>query len=134
MIIFYTVRMSGKDADVSYNAAWLGCWAYAEIGLVLIVTCTLSLPKFVEAKGKMIRTMFSNIKRPIMSFTSLETFLRSTSNDSSACDTLKRNTDVRYQTLSEFNTAPKVSDHSLEVHPSRDEDYSRISVDQTHQI
>ncbi|KAL8649407.1 MAG: hypothetical protein Q9226_005587 [Calogaya cf. arnoldii] len=48
MIIFYAVRIGQKDADVSYNSAFMGFWVFAEISLGIIVTCTFSLPKLVE--------------------------------------------------------------------------------------
>ncbi|KAL8913226.1 MAG: hypothetical protein Q9171_001940 [Xanthocarpia ochracea] len=67
MIILYVSRQSGAKADVSYNVAWMGLWAYAEIGLGLIVICTLSLPKFVEVKGKKLRLFFSNMTRTFSS-------------------------------------------------------------------
>lgn len=63
MVILYVSRQSGAKADVSYNVAWMGLWAYAEIGLGLIVICTLSLPKFIEVKRKKLRLFFSRITR-----------------------------------------------------------------------
>ena len=67
MVILYVSRQSGAKADVSYNVAWMGLWAYAEIGLGLIVICTLSLPKFIEVKGKKMRVFLLNITRPFSS-------------------------------------------------------------------
>ncbi|KAL8852327.1 MAG: hypothetical protein Q9221_002823 [Calogaya cf. arnoldii] len=52
MIIFYAVRIGQKDADVSYNSAFMGFWVFAEISLGIIVTCTFSLPKLVESKSR----------------------------------------------------------------------------------
>ncbi|KAL8670532.1 MAG: hypothetical protein Q9168_004929 [Polycauliona sp. 1 TL-2023] len=52
MIIFYAVRIGGKDADVSYNSAFMGFWVFAEISLGIIVICTFSLPKLVESKSR----------------------------------------------------------------------------------
>ncbi|KAL8927690.1 MAG: hypothetical protein Q9172_001250 [Xanthocarpia lactea] len=63
-IIIYTVRMGAEDADFTYNAAWQGFWAYAEISLGIIVTCTLTLPKFIEARGKKLRAMALTISKP----------------------------------------------------------------------
>lgn len=67
MIILYVLRQSGAKADVSYNVEWMDLWAYAEIGFGLIVICTLSLPKFIEVKGKKLRVFFSSFSRPVPS-------------------------------------------------------------------
>ena len=47
----------------------MGLWSYAEIGLGLIVICTLSLPKFIDVKGKKLRIFLSSITRPFSSNT-----------------------------------------------------------------
>ncbi len=65
--MLYVSRQSGAKADISYNVAWMGLWAYAEIGLGLIVICTLSLPKFIEVKRKKLRLFLSSITRPFSS-------------------------------------------------------------------
>jgi hypothetical protein len=70
MIIVYVTRLGGENADVSYNTAWQGLWAFAEISLGIIVTCMFSLPKFIEAKGAKLRGVFSNLARPFTSLTS----------------------------------------------------------------
>ncbi len=67
MVMLYVSRQSGAKADISYNVAWMGLWAYAEIGLGLIVICTLSLPKFIEVKRKKLRLFLSSITRPFSS-------------------------------------------------------------------
>lgn len=67
MVILYVSRQDGSTADISYNVAWMGLWAYAEIGLGIIVICTLSLPKFIEVKGKKVRIFLSGITRPFSS-------------------------------------------------------------------
>lgn len=67
MVILYVSRQSGAKADVSYNVAWMGLWAYAEIALGLIVICTLSLPKFIEVKGKRLRLFLSSVSLPFSS-------------------------------------------------------------------
>lgn len=87
MIIFYALRMGEKDADVSYNAAWMGFWIFAEISLGIIVTSTFSLPKLIEARGKTMRIALSNLARPLGSFTSLRTLVRSTRIDQSTSHT-----------------------------------------------
>ncbi|KAL8858966.1 MAG: hypothetical protein Q9178_004447 [Gyalolechia marmorata] len=63
-IIIYTVRMGEEDADFTYNAAGQGFWAYAEISLGIIVTCTLTLPKFIKARGKKLRAMAWTVSKP----------------------------------------------------------------------
>ena len=67
MVILYVSRQSGAKADVSYNVAWMGLWAYAEIALGLIVICTLSLPKSIEVNGKRLRLFLSSISLPFSS-------------------------------------------------------------------
>ncbi|KAL9613858.1 MAG: hypothetical protein Q9204_008868 [Flavoplaca sp. TL-2023a] len=67
MIILYVSRQDGTTADISYNVAWMGLWAYAEIGLGIIVICTLSLPKFIEVKGQKVLVFFSGIIQPFSS-------------------------------------------------------------------
>ncbi|KAL8967871.1 MAG: hypothetical protein Q9183_002727, partial [Haloplaca sp. 2 TL-2023] len=64
-IILYTLRMGGPTADLTYNAAWQGYWAYAKIASGLVVTCTLTLPKFIEARGKRLRAVISTLGRPV---------------------------------------------------------------------
>ena len=70
MIIVYVSRLSGTNADVSYNTAWQGLWAFAEISFGIIVACTFSLPKLIEAKGTHLRSVFSSLTRPFTSLTS----------------------------------------------------------------
>ncbi len=48
MRIIYTLYIGRPNTDVSYNAAWQGFGAYAEISLGLIVTCTLTLLYFAQ--------------------------------------------------------------------------------------
>ena len=67
MIILYVSRQDGTTADISYNVAWMGLWAYAEIGLGITVICTLSLPKLIEVKGRKVRVFFSGIIQPFSS-------------------------------------------------------------------
>ena len=85
MIIYYVTKLGGKDADIAYNATWMGCWAFVEIAFGIIVTCTLSMPKLIEARGKKIRIIFTNLTS---SFGSL---LRSTrGGNTTKSDTLPR--------------------------------------------
>ena len=55
MILLYLSRMSSSNTDVSYNSAWLGLWAFAEISVGVSVTGTFFLPKFLEAEGPKLR-------------------------------------------------------------------------------
>ena len=70
MMTVYLYRMVGQNGDTSYNSAWLGLWAFAEISLGITVTGTLLLPKFIEAKGTKLRGIFSSLTRPFTSLTS----------------------------------------------------------------
>lgn len=83
MIIVYVTRIRKKDADISYNVAWEGSWAIAEIGFGIIATCTFSLPKFIEAEGSKLRGVFSSLTRPLTSVGFLGTLMRS-KNDTTA--------------------------------------------------
>lgn len=71
IMIIYVLRMSGDHADVTYNTAWAGFWLLAEISLATVVTCLISLPKFIEVHGTWFRTTFSNLSRPLISLTRL---------------------------------------------------------------
>ena len=74
MIIVYFSRMTGKNADVSYNTAWAGIWVFAEVSLGITVTGTLFLPKFIEAEGTKLKGLVSSLRRPFTSFTSEGSF------------------------------------------------------------
>lgn len=74
MIILYVTRIGQKNADVSYNTAGEGLWAFAEVSFGIIVTCTLSLPKFIEAEGTRIRGVFSSLTRPFSPLKSVGSF------------------------------------------------------------
>ena len=67
MILFYLSRLSGSNADESYNSAWLGLWAFAEISVGISVTGTFLLPKFLEAEGPKLRGIlvqpFTSLRR-----------------------------------------------------------------------
>lgn len=74
MVILYVARIREKNTDISYNAAWMGLWALAEISFGIIVTCTFSLPKFIEAEGTRIRGVLSSLTRPFASLKSVGSF------------------------------------------------------------
>ena len=111
--------MGGKNADITYNAAWMGCWAFVEISLGIIVTCALSLPKLIEAKGKKLRNGFSRILRPIASFTSLAT-LRLTRNDLTTSDAATPNGVSMDQTHSQADLTFNAAGHVLGPNPSHE--------------
>lgn len=70
MILFYLSRTSGSNGDVSYNTAWLGLWAFAEISVGVSVTGTFLLPKFLEAEGPRLRGVLRGVLgRPFTSLT-----------------------------------------------------------------
>lgn len=76
MIIVYVNRIGAKNADITFNTAGEGLWVIAEISFGLIVTCTFSLPKFIEAEGTKLLGVVSSLTRPFASLTSV-TFLGS---------------------------------------------------------
>ena len=118
MMIYYTTLMSVTNPDVSYNAAWLGCWVYAEVALGIVVTCMLSLPKLVEAKGEKVRKMVSSITRPLHSFPSLRSLVHSSKTDSSTWGTVTtdRGTDTQIHRETEIVLAYQPYRHDVEAH------------------
>lgn len=76
MMIFNVTSFVVNNADISYNTYSEGMWAVAEISFGIIVTCTFSLPKFIEAKGTKIRGVLSSLTRPFASLTSVVSFSR----------------------------------------------------------
>ena len=57
MMLFYLFRMYNYNPDISYNSAWLGLWALAELSIGVSVTGTFFLPKFLEAEGPKLRVV-----------------------------------------------------------------------------
>ena len=47
--------------DSSYNAAWEGLWAYAEMALGIVVACSLSIPKLVR-ESIVLTSAISNLR------------------------------------------------------------------------
>ena len=88
---------------MSYNAAFMGCWAYVEISLGIIVTCSLSLPKLYETKGKKLKNFLSDITKPFTSFTSLATLVRSNRHGATSSDRTTRTGATKTQTPSEYD-------------------------------
>lgn len=125
MIIIYVTRLGGENADVSYNTAWQGLWAFAEISLGIVVICTFSLPKFIEAKGKMLRGLLSSLTRPFTSLTSGLSLgaLTQLKKDTSASRevTLDR---VAVTGNSESELPFTNRDYNIDIHPSREGDYN----------
>jgi hypothetical protein len=77
MIIIYVQRLDGENADLTYNTAWEGLWVFAEISFGLIVACSFALPQFIEAKGTMLRGLFSSLTRSVASAMSFGTLTQS---------------------------------------------------------
>lgn len=118
MIIFYALRIGEEDADVSYNAAWMGFWIFAEISLGIIVTSTFSLPKLIEARGKTMRIALSNLARPLGYFTSLKTLVRSTRIDQSTSHTATFDQATVDRIHSETALTYETGDHGGYTQPS----------------
>jgi len=91
MMIIHTVRMGGPNVEVTYNAAWQGFWASTEISPGLIVTCTLTLPRIVEAKGKQLRAILSSISGPFGSSVRLSRLTSSTNDVAATHDRVATN-------------------------------------------
>lgn len=120
MIIIYLTRSGGDNADLSYNITWAGLWAYAEISFGIIVTCTLSLPKFIEAKGVKFHDAFSSFTRPFTSLTSIGSF---GSHGRSDKNTITREKVTRADTTDVFesNLSSTIQDEDVEGnHPHED--------------
>lgn len=118
MIIYYVIQLGDKDADISYNAAWMGCWAYVEIALGIIVTCTLSMPKLIEARGKKLRIVFLKFTR---SFTSFGSLMRTTRHDTTNPDVASRGGVPLDQLHSEADLTYEANEHILEVYHTQED-------------
>lgn len=122
MRIIYTLYIGRPNTDVSYNAAWQGFWAYAEISLGLIVTCTLTLPRLVKAKDKQLRAVMSSISGPFGSSVRLIRFTSCTNNDAATHDKV-----ATHEPHLGTELDPKTGDRSFEA--LRDvESWSSVSV------
>ena len=117
MIIYYTTLMSGPNADVSYNTAWFGCWVYAEICLGITVTCLISLPKFIEAKGEKVVQVSAAVTRPLRSFSSLATLVRPAKTDSSKLDAASAERAPDGRIHSEIELVRHARGHAAESYP-----------------
>ena len=115
MIIVYVSRIGGENADVSYNTAWQGLWAFAEISFGIIVTCTFTLPKFFEANGTKLRGVLSSIIRPFTSLTSGGSF-GSKKDTTASRDVELDKINIIGQSESELAFANR--DHDIERQPS----------------
>lgn len=109
MIFIYTLRMGGPNGDVSYNTAWQGFWVFAEISLGLIVTCTLTLPRFIEAEGKQLRALISKVSGPFGSLVRLTRFTSSTGT------TTKNKVSTNYPRRLGTEMDPETGDRSFEA-------------------
>lgn len=71
MRIYYIMKLHDQEdrADTSYELAWMGLWAWAEISLGIICACSFSLPKVWREKSVGMRRGLSRINQ---SFVSIE--------------------------------------------------------------
>ena len=125
MIIVYLDRMGGHNADVSYNTAWGGMWAFAEISLGITVTGTLLLPKFIQAEGAKLRGIFSSLTRPftsLMSGGSLGTSMQARNSIPAAQDVTLDTINMIRRSESDIGTTS--GDRDVERYPS----YEGISI------
>lgn len=120
MIIVYVTRLSGEYADVSYNSTWQGLWAFAEISFGIIVTGAFSLPKFIEAKGPQIRSLFSSLTPPFTSITSSVSFGIPMQSRKSTVASQEATLGDRVNMIGhpESNVSFLNRDHDIEGHPS----------------
>lgn len=125
MLMIYVRRVEGENADVSYNTAWQGLSAYAEISFGIIVTCTFTLPKFIEVKGTKVRGFLSSLMRP---FTSL----RSNGSFGNFMQSKKDSTGSQDVTLDRFNMMGR-SESNLPLN-NRDQDTERYPSDESADI
>jgi hypothetical protein len=72
MRAYYNMRIihGGDKADISYESMFTAVWSWIECSLGVIVACTLSIPKLVQAKGGSVRTAISKATRKFGSLTS----------------------------------------------------------------
>ena len=127
MIIFYVSRLAGANADVSYNTAWQGLWVFAEISFGIIVTCTLLLPKFLEAKGPKLRGIFWSLTRPFASFGSGGSFgiLMQSSKDTAGSREAKLDGVVIVE-RAESETSSTHRDQDIETYPTYESVHSPV--------
>lgn len=118
MMFTHVVRMEGKAADASYNALWMTLWAYAEISLGIIVICTLTLPKFIDAKGKKLWGTFTKLARALKSCAPSKTLVRLSKLTSSGAATRDREVAV-HQFDSETGSSHSTNDCVLEMGHSK---------------
>lgn len=120
MIIVYVTRLGGVNADVSYNTAWQGFWAFAEISLGITVTCTFSLPKFIEARGTKLRGIFSSLTRASTSLMPGGSFriLRQSKKDTTASPEEVALDRVNIVGCSESDLSSTDGDQDIERYPS----------------
>jgi len=121
MIILYVIRLGETNADVSYNSAWQGLWAIAELSLGIIVICTFSLPRFFEARGTMLRNALSSLLQPFTSLrsgTGLSFRTRTQSQNDSAGSRGTRPGRATINVPSESDLPLNNRDSDIESHPS----------------
>ena len=119
MVIVYLSRMSGENADVSYNVCWLGLWVFAETSFGITVTGTFLLPKLIEAKGDKLRVVFSSLTRSFPSLTSRISFAHVTQSKKNIITSQDGTTDmIAMIGRSESDVGPMNRDQDVERCPS----------------
>ena len=63
MIMVYLLRAARGYADESYNDFWMNLWVLAEVSVGISVIGTFMLPKFIEAEGPKLLSVFSRLAR-----------------------------------------------------------------------
>ncbi|KAF2267550.1 hypothetical protein CC78DRAFT_576918 [Lojkania enalia] len=63
MRVFFSLRIivARDKADISYNSVFTALWSYIECALGVIVACSISIPKLLQAKGGKLRKAFSSV-------------------------------------------------------------------------
>ena len=112
--MYYATRLA---ADVSYNATFLGCWAYVEISMGIIVICSLSLPKLYETKASKLKKVFLDIKKSVTSSTSRATLVPSTRLGATLSRQTTRSRGFQTQTSSEYDLSLNLTNYH---HPCPD--------------
>jgi hypothetical protein len=55
----------GPQADVSYDSVFTAVWSYTECALGVVVACSLSVPKLIQAKKRNVRAFISKMSESL---------------------------------------------------------------------
>jgi hypothetical protein len=55
----------GAQADISYDSIFTAVWSYTECALGVVVACSLSVPKLIQAKGMNVPAFISNMSQSL---------------------------------------------------------------------